>query len=100
MLPKLTNDICLKISNFVYEPKYKLLDWIDVNKLKWVNISANMNAIDYLKENGMLTTYCAQGQFKRNLKTLGMKVQSVNGPVGKREMTTAYKESQLLEHLL
>lgn len=57
-------------------------------------------AVDYLKENGILTTYCAQGQFKRNLKALGMKVQSVNGPVGKREMTTAYKESQVVEHLL
>jgi tRNA U34 5-methylaminomethyl-2-thiouridine-forming methyltransferase MnmC len=57
-------------------------------------------AVDYLKEGGMLTTYCAQGQFKRNLKALGMKVQSVGGPVGKREMTTAYKESQVVEHLL
>jgi hypothetical protein len=51
MLPKLTNDICLKISNFVYEPKYKLLDWIDPNKLNYLNISKNINAIDYLKEN-------------------------------------------------
>lgn len=57
-------------------------------------------AVDYLKQGGMLTTYCAQGQFKRNLKALGMKVQSVGGPVGKREMTTASKESQVLESLL
>jgi tRNA U34 5-methylaminomethyl-2-thiouridine-forming methyltransferase MnmC len=57
-------------------------------------------AVDYLKQGGILTTYCAQGQFKRNLKALGMKVQSVGGPVGKREMTTAYKESQVLESLL
>lgn len=57
-------------------------------------------AVDYLKEGGMLTTYCAQGQFKRNLKALGMKVKSVNGPLGKREMTTAYKESKFIEHLL
>jgi tRNA U34 5-methylaminomethyl-2-thiouridine-forming methyltransferase MnmC len=57
-------------------------------------------AVDYLKEGGLLTTYCAQGQFKRNLKALGMKVHSVGGPVGKREMTTAYKESHVEGHLL
>lgn len=49
-------------------------------------------AVDYLKEGGILTTYCAQGQFKRNLKSLGMRVESVNGPIGKREMTVAYKD--------
>lgn len=44
-----------------------------------------------LKENGILVTYCAQGQFKRNLKEIGFKVESRPGPPGKREMTTAKK---------
>lgn len=48
-------------------------------------------AVDLLKPGGFLTTYCAQGQFKRNLKALGLKVESARGPVGKREMTIAYK---------
>jgi tRNA U34 5-methylaminomethyl-2-thiouridine-forming methyltransferase MnmC len=57
-------------------------------------------AVDYLKVGGLLTTYCAQGQFKRNLKNLNMKVESVVGPIGKREMTIAYKEATHNETLL
>jgi tRNA U34 5-methylaminomethyl-2-thiouridine-forming methyltransferase MnmC len=44
-----------------------------------------------LKENGILVTYCAQGQFKRNLKEIGFSVESRPGPPGKREMTVAKK---------
>lgn len=44
-----------------------------------------------LKVGGVLVTYCAQGQFKRNLKACGMEVQSLPGPPGKREMTRAIK---------
>ncbi len=39
-----------------------------------------------LKPNGVFVTYCAQGQLKRNLKSLGLKVESLPGPPGKREM--------------
>lgn len=46
---------------------------------------------DCLKLNGILVTYCAQGQFKRNLKKAGFKVESIPGPPGKREMTRALK---------
>lgn len=46
---------------------------------------------DILKENGIITTYCAQGQFKRNLKSAGFEVESPPGPPGKREMTRAIK---------
>lgn len=48
---------------------------------------------DGLKPEGVLVTYCAQGQFKRNLKTLGFNVESLPGPPGKREMTLAYKKA-------
>lgn len=40
---------------------------------------------------GMLVTYCAQGQFKRNLKSAGFVVETLPGPPGKREMTRAVK---------
>jgi len=41
---------------------------------------------------GVLTTYCAQGQFKRNLRSLGFEVERVAGPKGgKREITRAWK---------
>lgn len=48
-------------------------------------------AIDQLEPGGILCTYCAQGQFKRNLLTLGMNVTHPKGPNGKREMTVALK---------
>ena len=42
-----------------------------------------------LNPNGIFVTYCAQGQLKRNLKSLGMRVESLPGPPGKREMVRA-----------
>ena len=47
---------------------------------------------DCLAPNGILITYCAQGQFKRNLKTVGFEIVSLPGPVGKREITKAIKK--------
>lgn len=44
-----------------------------------------------LKPGAFLSTYCAKGQFKRNLKELGFKVEAHPGPPGKREMTIAFK---------
>lgn len=44
-----------------------------------------------LNPGGALVTYCAQGQFKRHLKSLGMKVEGLPGPPGKREMTRGVK---------
>jgi tRNA U34 5-methylaminomethyl-2-thiouridine-forming methyltransferase MnmC len=46
---------------------------------------------DALKTGGVLVTYCAQGQMKRNLKALGLQITSLPGPPGKREMTRATK---------
>lgn len=45
--------------------------------------------ISTLRPAGTFVTYCAQGQLKRNLKSLGMQVESLPGPPGKREMTRA-----------
>ena len=44
-----------------------------------------------LNDDGVLVTYCAQGQFKRNLKAVGFTIEPLPGPVGKREMTRARK---------
>lgn len=44
-----------------------------------------------LKPGGILVTYCAQGQFKRNLKEAGFEVMGLPGPPGKREITRAIK---------
>lgn len=48
---------------------------------------------DALKPNGVLVTYCAKGALKRTLKSLGLTVESIQGPPGKREMTRAVKQS-------
>ncbi|HCS20877.1 MAG TPA: methyltransferase [Bacteroidetes bacterium] len=48
-------------------------------------------AFDSLKSEGLLVTYCAQGQFKRNLKELGFQVEALKGPPGKLEMVLAKK---------
>lgn len=40
---------------------------------------------------GLFVTYCAKGQLKRDLKLLGLTVESLPGPPGKREMTRAWK---------
>lgn len=41
--------------------------------------------------NGVFTTYCAQGQFKRNLKAVGYETEELPGPPGKKEMTRGRK---------
>ncbi|MGC4021485.1 MAG: tRNA (5-methylaminomethyl-2-thiouridine)(34)-methyltransferase MnmD [Cyclobacteriaceae bacterium] len=44
-----------------------------------------------LKTNGVFVTYCAKGQLKRDLKFLKLKVESLPGPPGKREIVRAVK---------
>ena len=45
-----------------------------------------------LKNNGILSTYCAKGQIKRNFKEVGFEVLALPGPIGKREMTICIKK--------
>lgn len=45
----------------------------------------------WLAPGGILVTYCAKGQVKRDLKSVGFLVESLPGPPGKREMTRAIK---------
>ncbi len=45
-----------------------------------------------LKSGGVLTTYCAAGQVRRNMQTAGFMVERLPGPPGKREMLRATKK--------
>ncbi|GAB4248393.1 MAG: tRNA (5-methylaminomethyl-2-thiouridine)(34)-methyltransferase MnmD [Ekhidna sp.] len=45
----------------------------------------------HLENGGILTTYCAQGQFKRNLAEVGFEVETLQGAMGKKEMVRAIK---------
>ena len=47
---------------------------------------------DLLENHGVLTTYCAQGQFKRNLAEAGFNVETLQGAMGKKEMVRGVKE--------
>ena len=44
-----------------------------------------------IAQDGVLVTYCSQGQFRRNLKSLGFEIEKLAGPAGKREITRATK---------
>jgi tRNA U34 5-methylaminomethyl-2-thiouridine-forming methyltransferase MnmC len=63
------------------------------------NFQPEMWTVDmfrFLKEkmqpNGIIVTYCAQGQFQRTLKSLGFHVEILPGPPGKREMVRGRNE--------
>ncbi|MFZ6012415.1 MAG: tRNA (5-methylaminomethyl-2-thiouridine)(34)-methyltransferase MnmD [Bacteroidota bacterium] len=44
-----------------------------------------------MKPGSVFVTYCAKGQLKRDLKTLGLAVETLAGPPGKKEMIRAVK---------
>jgi tRNA U34 5-methylaminomethyl-2-thiouridine-forming methyltransferase MnmC len=44
-----------------------------------------------LTNHGVLTTYCAKGQLKRDLRGLGFEVETLEGPPGKKEILRAVK---------
>jgi tRNA U34 5-methylaminomethyl-2-thiouridine-forming methyltransferase MnmC len=48
---------------------------------------------DALVDGGIFVTYCAKGQLKRDLKSLGLHVETLAGPPGKKEMVRAKKSS-------
>ena len=48
-------------------------------------------AYSMLNNYGVLVTYCAKGQVRRDLEEVGFYVERLDGPVGKREMLRANK---------
>ena len=44
-----------------------------------------------MSSESVLVTYCAKGQVKRDLASIGMKVETLQGPPGKKEMVRAGK---------
>lgn len=45
--------------------------------------------VGLMAANAVLVTYCAKGQFKRDLAALGLEVETLSGPPGKKEMVRA-----------
>lgn len=55
-------------------------------------VPENLNKIHgFMANEGVLVTYCAGGQFRRDLKNAGFRVEILPGPPGKKEMTRAQK---------
>ena len=48
-------------------------------------------SVDLLKKNGVWVSYCAKGEVRRILEKLGLFVERIPGPPGKREMLRAVK---------
>ena len=45
--------------------------------------------VNLMKPEAVFVTYCAKGQLKRDLKSLGLTVETLSGPPGKKEMVRA-----------
>ncbi len=45
-----------------------------------------------MEQGGILVTYCAKGQVRRNMEAAGFSVERLKGPPGKREMLRATKK--------
>lgn len=65
-----------------FSPKYVPLMW---------TVEVFSKLFSLLNKEGVLVTYCAQGQFRRDLKAAGFIIEKLPGAPGKREMTRGLK---------
>lgn len=88
--------IHLKIEDYVPEKETVDIVYFDAFGPRAQSEMWQLSVLDkmhrMLRPNGILVTYCAMGQFKRDLKSLGFVVEGKPGPPGKREMTVATKK--------
>lgn len=85
--------ICQNFEHYVFPKEAYDLIYFDafgprVQETMWSHFEKLYEA---LNPGGVLVTYCAKGQVKRDLKAAGFKVETLPGPPGKREMTRAIK---------
>ncbi len=55
------------------------------------SFEALAHILEPLKLNGVFVTYAITGNLKRNVKSLGLKIEKLSGAIGKREMLRATK---------
>lgn len=55
------------------------------------NIEALAHLHEQMSTQGVMVTYCAKGQFKRDLRAIGFEVERLPAPKGRQEMTRAIK---------
>ena len=56
----------------------------------WSLVNFN-KCFEVMVSGGLFVTYCANGQFKRDMKSIGFQVKAYPGALGRREMTRAWK---------
>jgi tRNA U34 5-methylaminomethyl-2-thiouridine-forming methyltransferase MnmC len=84
----------IKLEDFETEKRYDVVYFDAFAPSKQANpwqLSNIRKCYDLMNPGGILVTYCSQGQFKRNLAAVGFEVTNPKGPMGKREITVAYK---------
>jgi tRNA U34 5-methylaminomethyl-2-thiouridine-forming methyltransferase MnmC len=52
--------------------------------------------VESMSDRGIFVTYCAKGQLKRDLVSLGLHVETLPGPPGKKEMIRATKGLRII----
>jgi len=86
---KIHADICsLRLEEDFYDLVYFDAFAPKIQPEIWAK-SVLANVVSVMREKGVMVTYCASGQFKRDLKDLNMEVEEVPGPPGKRVMVRA-----------
>lgn len=82
------------LSNFEAKQKFNLIYFDafapDIQPDLWTK-DVFLQMYNLLERNGLLVTYCAKGQVRRNMQDVGFKVERLPGPPGKREMLRATK---------
>lgn len=81
-----------KFLNYTTEKRFDII-YFDAfapekNPELWTN-EVFLKCKSLLNENGILVTYCAKGEVKRTIKRCGLKLETLAGPPGKREMIRA-----------
>jgi len=89
-LKKIQADIKKFICNFNYDVVYFDAFGPDIQPEMWEK-EIFKKIVNALNPQGIITTYSVKGKVKRILKNLGMKIETIQGPIGKRQMIRAIK---------
>jgi tRNA U34 5-methylaminomethyl-2-thiouridine-forming methyltransferase MnmC len=84
------------VQDYIFEHNYYHLIFFDAfapeKQPEMWTVELFKKLFDCLQPQGSLVTYCAKGQFKRDLKAAGFEVETLPGPPGKREMVRGVKK--------
>lgn len=90
-LRKMNVDFTQYVPDEMYDLVYFDAFSPDIRQELWT-VEIFRNLFKHMTLGGVFTTYCAKGQVRRDLQSVGFKVERLPGPPGKREMLRAVKE--------